>query len=254
MSRTRVIPTLLLSGEGLVKTEKFGHRKYVGDPVNAIRIFNEKEVDELIVVDIDARKRNHPPNFAMIERFASECFMPVAYGGGITSIDHAATIISSGIEKVCLQSAVFENRSLLGGISKQFGAQSIVVSLDFKKDWLKRYRLYDYATGRFRNDEWQRLIPELVDLGIGELLINCVDKDGTRTGMDKTLIHLVRQVSTVPIIALGGACSLEDMASAVEAGADAVSAGAFFVYHGRHNAVLISYPSSGEIRRAFKHG
>jgi len=247
MLKHRVIPALLLRNGGLVKTTKFKDPKYVGDPINAIRIFNNKEVDELMVLDITASKEDREPNYALIEQFASECFMPLAYGGGIRSVAQARQLFSLGVEKICLQTAAFENPTLISELANQFGSQSVMVSVDVKKNWLGKPQLYHSATGKLMGVAWMDKLHELVSAGAGEVLLNAVDKDGTLTGPDLTFIQQASAGVDVPLIALGGVSSLADIKACVDAGASAVAAGSFFVYHGPHRAVLITYPKSSEL-------
>jgi cyclase len=247
MLKHRVIPVLLLQNSGLVKTHKFADPKYIGDPINAIRIFNDKEVDELLVLDIQASKEKREPNYDLIERFAGECFMPLTYGGGITSIEQARRLFSIGIEKVSLQTSALTHPELVTDISRHCGNQSVVVSIDIKKDLLGRYKLYSSSSRKILNRDWVEFLNEVVAAGAGEILINAVDRDGTMTGMDLSLIERAASVCTVPVIAAGGVGSLGDIKDAVCSGASAVAAGAFFVYHGPHRAVLITYPEYDEL-------
>ncbi len=251
MLKHRVIPALLLHNTRLVKTLKFKDPKYVGDPINAIRIFNEKEVDELLVLDIAASKERREPNFALIEQFAGECFMPLAYGGGVRTIEQARQIFSLGIEKVCVQTAALENAHILTEFASRFGSQSIMVSIDIRKNWLGQPRIYSSILGKALDGEWLQHIKSLVAAGAGEILLNSVDKDGTLSGPDLNLIQLVSASIDVPLIAVGGISSLSDIKAAVDAGASAVAAGAFFVFHGPHRAVLISYPKYHELDNLF---
>lgn len=249
MVKPRIIPSLLLSNEGLVKTIKFSKPKYVGDPINAIKIFNDKEVDELIVLDINASKNNQEPNYDLIEQFASECFMPLCYGGGIKTIEHAKKIFSLGVEKISLQSAVLDfDLSIIKKMSEQFGSQSIVVSLDLKKDWKGNCKIYNSRTGKLLKKDWNEFLINLQNGGAGEILINSVDRDGTFQGLDCQLIKSASNSINIPLIAQGGVGSLEHIAQGFINGASAVSVGAFFVFHGPHRAVLITYPNKNEIK------
>lgn len=252
MLRHRVIPALLLRNGGLVKTTQFKDPKYVGDPINAIRIFNDKEVDELMVLDITASKEHREPNYALIEQFAGECFMPLAYGGGIRNVGQARQLFSLGVEKICLQTSAFENPSLIKELTNQFGSQSVMVSIDVKKNWLGKPKLYQSATGKLMEIAWMDKLNELISAGAGEVLLNAVDKDGTLTGPDLSLIQQASSAIDVPLIALGGVSSLADIKACVDAGASAVAAGAFFVFHGPHRAVLITYPKYHELERLFE--
>ena len=252
MLKHRVIPALLLRNGGLVKTTQFKGPKYVGDPINAIRIFNDKEVDELMVLDITASKESREPNFALIEQLAGECFMPLAYGGGIRTVHQARQLFALGVEKVCLQTAALGNPNLISKLANQFGSQSVMVSVDVKKNWLGKPKLYQSATGRLIDAAWMDKLHELVSAGAGEVLLNAVDKDGTLSGPDLSFIQQASAAIDVPLIALGGVSSLADIKACVDAGASAVAAGAFFVYHGLHRAVLITYPKYQELEQLFK--
>ena len=251
MLKHRVIPALLLRNGGLVKTQRFKDPKYVGDPINAIRIFNEKEVDELMVLDITATREHREPDYALIEQFAGECFMPLAYGGGVRTVKQAQRIFASGVEKVCIQTAAFENRLLVRELADRFGSQSIMVSLDIKRSLFGRGQVFASAKGKAISVDWLQLLSELVNAGAGEILLNAVDKDGTLAGPDLDLIRQASARVNVPLIAVGGVSGLPDIKSAVEAGASAVAAGAFFVYHGPHRAVLITYPKYHELEQLF---
>jgi cyclase len=247
MLKHRVIPCLLLSNGRLVKTLKFAKPQYVGDPVNAIRIFNDKEVDELIVLDITASREHREPDYAMIERFAGECFMPLCYGGGIRTVEQAKRLSSLGVEKVCVQSAAYDDPALVTRIADHVGSQGIAVSLDIRRNWRGRPAIYRAATGSKESGPWIPLLQRMVEAGAGEIVLNAVDRDGTMTGMDLDLIREASSAVDVPLIAVGGAGSLADIKAAVEAGASAVAAGAFFVFHGPHRAVLITYPRYSEL-------
>lgn len=247
MLKHRVIPCLLLRNGGLVKTLKFADAKYVGDPINAIRIFNDKEVDELMVLDITASKEKKEPNYALIEQFASECFMPLSYGGGIKTMEQAQRLFNSGIEKICLQTAVLDDLSLVKNLSDKWGSSSILVSVDVKKNWMGQPKLYSAATGKTLDKKWTDFMLDAVKAGAGEIVLNAVDKDGTMKGMDTEMIKEAAKILSVPLVAVGGAGSLADIKAAVDAGANAVSAGAFFVFQGPHRAVLITYPKYNEL-------
>ena len=184
MLQHRVIPVLLLKNNGLVKTIRFKEPKYVGDPINAIKIFNEKEVDELILLDIIASKENKEPNYKFIEQIASECFMPVAYGGGVKTFEQAQRIFASGIEKICLQTSAIENPQLIQQLAEHFGSQSVVVSLDIKKNWLGKYELYLASHEKTVAAGWKEHLKAVVQSGAGEIVLNSVDKDGTLSGPD----------------------------------------------------------------------
>lgn len=252
MLKHRVIPALLLRNGGLVKTTRFNDPRYIGDPINAIRIFNEKEVDELIVLDISASKDRREPDYALIEQFSGECFMPLTYGGGIGSVDHARRLFSIGVEKICIQSAALESPKFIRDLVSHFGSSSVSVSIDIKRNWLGQAKLFHSATGKMLGREWLQVVRELVLEGAGEVVVNSVDKDGTLAGPDLSLISDASSAVSVPLIALGGVASLADMKACVDAGASAVAAGAFFVYRGPHRAVLISYPKYQDLEELFE--
>ncbi|MBT5632664.1 MAG: imidazole glycerol phosphate synthase subunit HisF [Nitrospina sp.] len=249
MLNSRVIPCLLLQNGGLVKTLKFAKPKYVGDPINAIRIFNDKEVDELIVLDISASKEKRDPDYALIEKFAGECFMPLCYGGGVNSVRQARQLFALGVEKVCLQTAALEDPSIITRISDNFGRQSVVVSVDIKKSWMGEYKLYRSIDGKKVKQPWLLYLQHVANAGAGEIVVNSVDLDGTMAGMNLELIREAASAIKIPLIAMGGAGSLSDMRDAIQVGASAVSAGAFFVFHGPHRAVLITYPDYRELEK-----
>ena len=244
MKRIRVIPTLLLRDGGVVKTRQFRNPVYVGDPINAVKIFNEKEVDELILLDIDASRKKHPPNIRMIEQIASECFMPVAYGGGISDINQFQMLFSAGIEKVVVNSALKSNPAMIRSAAQTFGSQSIVASLDAKRTWFGKHKTYTACGKKCTGLSAVETAQMAVKLGVGEIYLNSIDQDGTQNGYDISLVQQVTESVSVPVIAAGGAQSITDFFSAVSKGnASAVSAGSMFVFHGPHRAVLISYPS-----------
>jgi cyclase len=249
--RCRVIPCLLLAEGGLFKTQRFAKPSYVGDPVNAIRIFNEKEVDELMVLDISASKLGKGPDFEMVEQIAGECFMPLCYGGGVRSVEDARRIFALGVEKVCLQEAALQDLSIISGIAELFGSQSVMVSCDVRRTWLGACRVRSATTGKDTPVEWRQFIVDAARAGAGEILLTAVDREGTMSGMDLELIREGSAAIPVPLVAAGGVGSLADIRSAVDAGASAVGVGAYFVYHGPRRAVLITYPRPGELRELF---
>lgn len=251
MLQHRLIPALLLRNGGLVKTTRFKDPRYIGDPINVIRIFNEKEVDELMVLDISASMENREPDYQLIEHIAGECFMPLTYGGGVTSIEQAQRIYASGVEKICIQTAALDNPKFVCELADRFGSQSVMVSLDIKRDWLGRARVFASAQNKLLAYDWLCLLLNLVDAGAGEILLNAVDKDGTLSSPDLELIRQASEHVNVPLVALGGVSSMSDIKAAVAAGASAVAAGAFFVYHGPHRAVLITYPRYQDLEQLF---
>jgi cyclase len=250
MLRYRIIPTLLLHDKGLYKTVKYSIKKgkYVGDPINAIKIFNDKGVDELIFLDIDASKEKQKPNFDIIKDIATECFMPVGYGGGITTIEEIKKIFQIGIEKVILNAILFDNIDLLKEASLIFGSQSIVASIDIKKNFFGKYKVYNSAKQKNTNLDIKEYIKSLELNGAGEIYITSVDKDGTLEGYDMELIKDVTKNIKVPIIINGGAKDVNDFSRAIkECGVSAVSAGSMFIFNGPHKAVLITYPEYEEL-------
>ncbi len=249
MLKHRVIPCLLLHQGGLVKTQRFAKPVYVGDPINAIRIFNDKEVDELMVLDIDASREGREPDYALIEQFAGECFMPLCYGGGVRNVEQARRLFGLGVEKVCLQTAAIEDMNLIRAIAGRFGSQSVLFSLDVKRSWLSGNKAWVASRRAPDRRSWQELLRIAVDSGAGEIVLNAVHRDGTMKGIDEGLIREACALVGVPVVAVGGVGSLEDIRRAVEAGASAVSAGAFFVFHGPHRAVLITYPRYKDLKR-----
>jgi imidazole glycerol-phosphate synthase subunit HisF len=233
--------------DGLVKSVKFRDYKYVGDPINAVRIFNEKEVDELAILDIDAGRENRVPDISRIEEIVSEAFMPIAYGGGITTADQAKRILSCGVEKVILNRAAVKNPALVSEIARQFGSQSVVVSIDYKKNFFGRSGVY-IENGKTNSGlDPVSLAKKMEANGAGEILLNAIERDGSFSGYDLDMIEEVSHAVNIPMIAVGGAASLSDFRQAVLRGASAVSAGSMFVFQRPHRAVLISYPSQKDL-------
>jgi cyclase len=238
----RVISTLLLRNNGLYKGIKFQNHKYVGDPINTIKLFNEKECDELVVLDITATLENKRPNFKLLEDIASEAFMPMGYGGGLNTIEDIRTVFSLGYEKVILNTAAILNPSLIKAAASEYGSQSIVVSVDVKKTIFNDYMIYiKSGTQKVKNYLLEH-IKNITTLGAGEILLANIDKDGCMSGYDINLISMIAKHSSVPVIASCGAGKLDDFIQAKMNDASAVAAGAMFVYQGPHKAVLINYP------------
>jgi cyclase len=249
----RVIPVLLLQNGGLVKTKQFKKPTYVGDPINAIKIFNEKEVDELVFLDIDASKENRGPDFALLEQIASECFMPLGYGGAIRSLADVNRIFSIGIEKVIFNTAAFKNEALIKVSAKEAGNQSIVVSIDIKKNLLGKRSLYSHAGESLPKMDIISFAKHMQDIGAGELILNSVDRDGMMAGYDIDLIEQVASAVEIPVVACGGAGNLGHFKQAVHKGnASAVAAGSMFVFHGPLKGVLINYPSQEKLKTIFE--
>lgn len=250
MRRTRVIPVLLLNGVGLVKTRKFTDAVYVGDPINAVKIFNDKGVDELAILDIAASKKNKRPDFDYLREISSECFVPLCYGGGVRTVDDIREALKIGVEKVAINTTAVDKPDFIREAADLFGSQSIVASVDVKKNVFGQYRVARTANGvALTNKTPLDFAKEVTSLGAGEILLNSIDRDGTRSGYDSNLIEEIANSVSVPVIACGGAGSLEDFRDAVERGASAVAAGSMFVFHGKHRGVLISYPQLDELDR-----
>ena len=248
MLRSRIIPCLLVHNKGLVKTVNFKDPKYVGDPINAVKIFNEKEVDELMVLDIDASKEKRGPDFQLIKNLAVECRMPFCYGGGVSTVEQAKKIISLGAEKVALSSAIVNDPSLCKAIGDAVGVQSVVAVLDVKKrKLLGGYELYTLNGQQKSKRKLKEFIVELNEIGIGEVVINSIDNDGKMLGYDMELASLVREACDTPITILGGAGTLEHIKTLIKrfkvVGA---AAGSLFVFKGKYKAVLINYPNKEE--------
>lgn len=239
---------MLISNSGLVKSVKFKNHKYIGDPINAVKIFNEKEVDELAIIDIEATKQNRAPDIRQIAEIAGEAFMPVSYGGGITTFQQAQQILNNGIEKIILNKSAHAQPGLITDISNAFGAQSVVISIDVKKDWLGKYKVFTDNGSRNSGKDPQSFARECEKLGAGEILLNSIEKDGTYQGYDLQLVSAVSNAVSIPVVACGGAGSIHDFKNALDAHASAVAAGSMFVFQRPHNAVLISYPSEKEFK------
>ena len=253
MQFNRIIPTLLIQDGGLVKTVKFKNPKYVGDPINAVKIFNEKEVDELILLDISATKENKEPNYKEIEDIVSEAFMPIGYGGGIHHLAQIEKLFKIGVEKVILNTAAFENEKLITEASRIYGNQSIVVSLDYKKDIWDDYKFYTRSGNEKIKRKCVEVVKNIEELGAGEIMLNSIDKDGTMTGYDLELFAKLANQVSIPVIASGGAGNIQDFVNAIQSGASAVAAGSMFIYQGVHRAVLISYIKSAELELMLKN-
>ncbi|MBK8892439.1 MAG: imidazole glycerol phosphate synthase subunit HisF [Dechloromonas sp.] len=249
MLKTRVIPCLLLRGQGLVKTTKFKDPKYVGDPINAIKIFNDKEVDELILLDITASREGRGPSFGVIEEVASECFMPLAYGGGIQTVEEARRILKLGVEKVVFNTTAWRAPEVLKDASREFGSQAIVASIDVRRKLLGRYEVVFDGGRQGTGIDPVEYALRMQDAGAGELFLTAVDRDGTMNGYDLDLIKKVSSGISVPVIVAGGAGTVNDFRPAVDSGAAGLAAGAMFVFHGPHRAVLITYPAYADLER-----
>jgi cyclase len=252
MLKIRVIPSLLLQNGGLVKTIKFSNPKYVGDPINAIKIFNDKEVDELVILDIKASQSSFGINFELLNRINKEAFMPLGYGGGIKSAEEAKRIFNIGYEKVILDSAALSHPQLITDIASLSGSQSVVVCVDVKRTIFGKYRVFNWIKRKIENIDVVDYARKIEGLGAGELLIYSVDQDGTMQGYDYDILKAVTNTIKIPVVALGGAGSIDHFFKAIKmCNVSAVAAGSFFVFHGPHRAVLISYPDKSVLKTGF---
>lgn len=243
MLMPRIIPCLLIHNGGLIKTTNFKDPKYVGDPINAVKIFNEKEADELMVLDIDASVNKSEPNYKMIENLATECRMPLCYGGGIKTPQQASKIFSLGVEKIAISSVAIENPQIISQISKEVGSQSVVVVLDVKKKLFGGYDIFTYNASKKNKLDLENFIIQIQDLGAGEIVINSIDNDGAMRGYDLSLIQKIKPIVKIPMTILGGAGSIEDLKKLVDIfGIIGAAAGSIFVFKGKYRAVLINYP------------
>jgi cyclase len=247
MKRTRVIPVLLLSGDGLYKTIKFSQPTYIGDPINAVKIFNDKEVDELLLLDIGAYKERNP-QFQLLKEIAGEAFMPMAYGGGISNLEHVREIINSGFEKVVIGSQAFSNTALVKDSSKLLGSQSVVVCVDHAKNMFGKQRVFIERGTRNTNMNPVEYAKKMEDHGAGEIILQSIDKDGTFKSYDFETLSLVAEAVRIPVVVCGGAAGLIDFKKAVNSGASAVAAGSLFVYHSSSKGILINYPSQHDLK------
>jgi cyclase len=247
MLRPRIIPCLLVHEKGLVKTVGFSQPKYVGDPINAVKIFNEKGVDELTVLDIDATVCGHEPDYRMIENFAAESRMPLCYGGGVKTAQQAKTIIGLGVEKVAISSAAITNPALITKVAEAVGNQSTVVVLDIKGQRGGKYEVWTH-NGRVNTGRSPReVMMELEPYGCGEIVLNSINNDGLMKGYDLAMVGQVREVINVPLTVMGGAGTLKDIGELIKRfGVIGAAAGSMFVFKGVYRAVLINYPSLAE--------
>lgn len=247
MLRPRIIPSLLVHDNGLVKTVNFKNPKYVGDPINAVRIFNEKEVDELAIFDIDATVLGKEPDYVLIEKLANQSRMPLCYGGGVKTVEQAQRIFGLGIEKIALSSAVINNPNLITQIADRVGSQSVVVVMDIKKKLLGGYEIYTHNGKKATGLNPIAFAEKAQQLGAGEIVINSIDQDGLMKGFDLNLIDKITEKITIPVTVLGGAGSLEDIKKVIDRhGIIGVAAGSLFVFKGKYKAVLINYPIKEE--------
>jgi cyclase len=254
MLRSRIIPFLLYHQGGLVKTHKFQDPKYVGDPLNALKIFNEKEVDELIFVDMGATTDNQSPDMNLLRKLANESRMPLCYGGGVKDPEQASRIVATGFEKVSVSSAALLRPALIKEISDAIGSQSVVVTLDVKANRLfGGYSVYTHNGKRIQKCPLLEFCQQAVDLGAGEIVINSIDRDGTMAGYDLALAHQIRAAVDVPLTFVGGAGKIDHMQQLIDnIGVVGAAAGSFFVFNGKYRAVLINYSRPSSLISHFK--
>lgn len=253
MLRSRISPSLLIRDGGLVKTVKFSDGKYVGDPINAVKIFNEKGVDELCVFDIDATTKNREPDYSLIEKMAQESRMPLCYGGGIKTAAQARRIVQSGVEKVAISSVLEEDPAIIKEMANAIGSQSVVVVLDVKKSLFGSYDLYTHNGKKKSKRSIEELCSLAMQSGAGEVIVNSIDNDGVMKGYDLKLVKKIRDLVDTPMTVLGGAGSIEDLKALTDKfGPIGASAGSLFVFKGRYKAVLINYLSDED--KVFIHG
>ncbi|MFD2568097.1 AglZ/HisF2 family acetamidino modification protein [Pseudotenacibaculum haliotis] len=250
MYRPRVIPALLLKNKGLVKTVKFKKSRYIGDPINAVKIFNDLRADELVFLDITASSESRKVSLDFVKNVGAEANMPFSVGGGIKSVSDIKEIINAGAEKVVLNTHAYLNPSFVKDAVNEFGSSTIVVSIDVKKKFLKGQQVYIYGGTKSIGEDPVEYAKKIEDLGAGEIILNSIDNDGMMSGYDIDLVKKVSNSLSIPVVALGGAGSLQDIEKVIEVGyASAASAGSLFVYHGPRNAVLINYPTKEELKK-----
>lgn len=243
MPNVRIIPVLLLHKGGLYKTAQFKNAAYIGDPVNTVRIFNEKEADELVILDYRASKDGYKIDLHKIEEISGEAFMPMAYGGGIASFDDAKKIFDAGYEKIVLNSILFAKPGLVKEIAAVYGAQAVIGSIDAKKNIFGKYKIFSHSGTKNTGHDPVEWAQQLEQMGVGEIMLNCIDRDGSWAGYEESLVEKVSRAVSVPLIACGGAGNMDHMKAAVKAGASAVAAGSMFVYQKKGMGVLISFPA-----------
>tara|TARA_Y100001968_G_C19424324_1_gene753487 strand:+ start:1280 stop:2050 length:771 start_codon:yes stop_codon:yes gene_type:complete len=249
MLRPRIIPCLLVHNKGLCKTTNFSNHKYIGDPLNAVRIFNEKNVDEIIILDIDKTIQNEEPDYQLISDMARECRMPLCYGGGIKSPEQVERIISLGVEKVSLSSAAIENPGLIQECANRVGSQSIVITIDIKLTGLlkKKYQVFTMNGKNLINKDFMTIVNHTISSGAGEIVINSIDREGTGKGYDKDLVNIIYPRLSIPLTVLGGASSSDDIRELIhDFGIIGAAAGSMFVLKGKYRAVLLQYPDYDE--------
>lgn len=248
MLRPRIIPTLLIEQDYLVKTVRFKYDKYIGDPINTLRLFNEKEVDEIVFLDISASKRKVEPNYDLIKDLASECFMPMSYGGGIANLKQIEKILNIGIEKIVVNTQAIQNKTFLKEAVENFGSTTIIGAVDVKRNFFNKAEVFSHAVNKSTGIKASEYIERILEDGVGEIFINDVDRDGTYTGYDLNFIKKLSDSMEVPMIICGGASGYDDLTKALAAGASAVAAGSIFIFNGPHRAVLITYPGEEDFK------
>jgi cyclase len=248
MLRPRIIPALLIEQDYLVKTVRFKYDKYIGDPINTLRLFNEKEVDEIVFLDISASKRKVEPNYNLIKDLASECFMPMSYGGGITNLKQIEKILNIGIEKIVVNTQAIQNKVFLKEAVENFGSTTIIGAIDVKRNFFNKLEVFSHAVNKSTGIKVSEYLERILGDGVGEIFINDVDRDGTYTGYDLNLIKKLSDSMEVPMIICGGASGYHDLTKALAAGASAVAAGSIFIFNGPHRAVLITYPGEEDFK------
>lgn len=249
MVQNRVLPCLLVQGGKLVKTEKYKHPQYVGDPVNAIKIFNEKEVDELMICDISRDRHRRGPDLEFIQRVADECFMPLTYGGGVSRLSQIKEILKLGVEKVVINTALGNSHELLSEAAAVFGSQCVVASIDVKKDWLGRYRVCYDSGLTLSGESPEEKSAAVVKAGAGEIVLNNIDREGSWKGLDLELLKRITSGSHVPVIASGGAGTVDHIKDAIQkGGASAVALGSMAVYQQKGLGVLINFPAAKTLK------
>lgn len=246
----RIVPTMLLSNGDVVKTKKFKNPQYIGDPINSVRIFNQKCIDEMIILDIDAGKKNHYINYDLLSRISAESFFPITYGGGIKNFEDAKKIFSLGFEKISIQTAAFEDKNLVKKISQAFGRQSIVISIDLKKNFFNKMNMYSKLNNKFIKGNLLEYINDFINHGAGELHLNFVDKDGTLSGYNIEYIASIISKIRIPVIISGGLSCLSDIRDIKNIGVSAAAGGAFFIYYGTQKGILLNYPCEEDLRLA----
>lgn len=251
MFRPRIIPILLLKDQGLVKSVKFRDYRYIGDPINAVKIFNDLKADELVFLDIMASKEKRTVSIDFVKKVGDEANMPFAVGGGIRNIKHIKEVINAGAEKVIINSYAIEDPDFIQQAASEFGSSTIVVSIDVKKRLFGKKQVYVLGGARATGVDPINFVKLMEEKGAGEIIITSIEKDGTMMGYDLPLVASISKAVTIPVVASGGAGSLKDFTRARDIYASAMAAGSMFVYHGPRRAVLINYPTTTEIKNEF---